>query len=118
MEPSGPSLDQPGQTSVQPRLADERDALHRIAALTMDRGTAEAVCGRVAEEAARLLDADRGIVCRFESDGTVSVAGAWMAEARKADEEFHGVRVLDLTSARPDRDATIGAPVRIDGRVW
>ena len=118
MEPSGASLDRMGPPSVPQRIADERDALHRIAALTMDRVTAEAVCGRVAEEAVRLLDADRGIVLRFEPDGTVTVAGAWTAEARKGAHEQRGGSVIKLNGARRNRGATVGAPVRIDGRVW
>ena len=117
MKPSATSLDRMGPTAVQPRLADERDALQRIAALAMDRSTPDAVCGCVAEEAARLLDAERGTVCRFEPDGTVSVAGAWMAaDARKRRHEKRGGRVITLSGSRPG--ATVGAPVRIDGRVW
>ncbi|MDA0159941.1 GAF domain-containing protein [Solirubrobacter ginsenosidimutans] len=108
-----------GPTSARPGLAEERAALHRIAALAMDRGTPEAVFGGVAEQAARLLKADRGTVCRFEPDGTVSVAGAWMAaEARKGTREQPGGRVIKLNAGRSNRGATVGAPVRIDGRVW
>src|ERR1700754_3846374 len=76
--PAGPA----GTPTVPHRLADERAALRRIAALATHNAAAEAVFACVAEQAARLLDADRGAVCRFEADGTASVVGSWIVEGR------------------------------------
>lgn len=111
-------MDLPG-ASLRPApvpqpLAAEREALRRIAALASYHVTADAVFAGVAEETARLMAAERGTVCRFEPDGTVSVAGVW------TDEPSGERRVLsiELGDDRHARGATIGAPVRIDGRVW
>jgi diguanylate cyclase (GGDEF)-like protein len=57
-------------------IAEEQAALRRVATLVAAGGDPHAVFAAVAEEAARLLDADRGGVCRFnDGDSLTVVAG-------------------------------------------
>jgi len=128
------------------RLAEEQAALRRVATLVAGQATAEEIFASVAEEVARLLPADRGTVCRYEPDGTMTVTAYWTSEDRSIPAgtraELKGDRVVALVqqSGRPGRidgyeglsgpvvqlasalgavpRSTVGAPILAEGRVW
>ena len=64
------------------RLAEEQAALRRVATLVAGQATADEIFATVAEEVARFLRADRGVVCRYEPDGTMTVTAYWTSEDR------------------------------------
>jgi signal transduction histidine kinase len=128
------------------RLAEEQGALRRVATLVAGQATAEEIFGTVAEEVARLLRADRGIVCRYEPDGTTSVMAFWTSGDRalragtRVELEGDSVAAAVQQSGRPSRRdndeglsgpiielvrtlgaearSTVGAPILVEGRVW
>jgi signal transduction histidine kinase len=128
------------------RLAAEQAALRRVATLVAGQGTAEEIFATVAEEIARLLLADRGVVCRYEPDGTMTVAAFWTSGGRtlpvgtRVDLEGDSVAASVQQSGRPSRidsyqdlsgpvvelastlgatpRSTVGAPILVEGRVW
>jgi signal transduction histidine kinase len=129
------------------RLAEELAALRRIAGLVADpAAAADAIFAAVAEEVALFLRADRGVVCRYEPDESMTVAAYWSEEERRL---AVGTRIglqgesLAATvqrSGRPSRvegyeglvgpvielsrtlgampRSTVGAPIVVAGRVW
>jgi signal transduction histidine kinase len=128
------------------RLAEEQAALRRVATLVAGHATAEEIFATVAEEVARVLRADRGVVCRYEPDGTMTVTAFWTSGQRTLSVgtrvELSGDRVAALVhqSGRPGRidgydglsgpvvelastlgatpRSTVGAPILVEGRVW
>ena len=128
------------------RLAEEQAALRRVATLVAGQATAEEIFAAVAEEVARLLRAARGTVCRYEPEGTMTVAAYWTTEGSKlpvgtrVELEGDSVAALVEQLGRPSRidtyqglsgpvvelagtlgatpRSTVGAPILIDGRVW
>ncbi|HEV7882547.1 MAG TPA: GAF domain-containing protein [Solirubrobacteraceae bacterium] len=128
------------------RLAAEQAALRRVATLVAGQGTAEEIFATVAEEIAQLLLADRGVVCRYEPDGTMTVAAFWTSGGRtlpvgtRVDLEGDSVAASVQQSGRPSRidsyqdlsgpvvelastlgatpRSTVGAPILVEGRVW
>jgi transcriptional regulator of acetoin/glycerol metabolism len=66
------------------RLAEEQAALWRVATLVAGQVTPGEIFATVAEEVARLLGADHGCVCRYEPDGTMTVAASWTTGERVA----------------------------------
>jgi signal transduction histidine kinase len=128
------------------RLAEEQAALRRVATLVAGQATAEEIFATVAEEVARLLLADRGVVCRYEPDGTMTVTAYWTNEDRmlpvgtRVSLEGNSVAASVQQLGRPSRidgnealsgpvgelagtlgaasRSTVGAPILVEGRVW
>ena len=128
------------------RLAEEQAALRRVATLVAGQGTAEEIFATVAEEVAELLDADHGIVWRYEPDWSMTAAAFWTRGDRtlpvgtRVQLEGDSVAALVRQSGRPGRldryeglsgpvidlanslgpgpRSTVGAPILAEGRVW
>jgi signal transduction histidine kinase len=110
------------------RLADEQAALRHVATLVAGQTTAEEIFASVAEAVARMLPADRGTVCRYEPDGTVTITAYWTGEdpaipvGPPVDLERDSVAALVQQSGQPSRidsdSSTVGAPILAEGRVW
>ena len=128
------------------RYADEQAALRRVATLVAGGAPPEEVYAGVAAEAGQLLGADLTAVGRYEPDEVLTVLGAWSSTG--AAMPFNvGNRVRlggqnmathifrthqptrfdnygDATGAvaTVGRDwgfrATVGAPIRVEGRLW
>jgi diguanylate cyclase (GGDEF)-like protein/PAS domain S-box-containing protein len=122
----------------------EQDALRRVATAVAEDAGAPALFQLVAEEVARVLDVDNGIVVRFESEHVGTVLGLRTAEhAAVTDEhlDLGGGHVVSLVArtgqpARldsypddaPGRNnadldvlqlrAGVAAPIRVGGRLW
>jgi signal transduction histidine kinase len=124
------------------RLAEEQAALRRVATLVAGQTTPEEIFATVAEEVARVLRADRSIVCRYELDETMTVTAFWTSGKRmfpvgtrialdgatiavlvrqsgrasrvEADEGIPGLVVDPSNAAR----SSVGAPILAEGRVW
>ncbi|HEY3717506.1 MAG TPA: GAF domain-containing protein [Jatrophihabitantaceae bacterium] len=128
------------------RLVEEQAALRHVATLVAGQATAEEIFESVAEEVARLLAADRGTVCRYEPDETMTVTAYWSREGRaipvgtRVELDGDSVAALVQQSGRPSRIdsyegrsgsvvelatgvgaipcSTVGAPILAEGRVW
>jgi signal transduction histidine kinase len=125
------------------RLAAEQAALRRVATLVAGQPpAADSIFAAVAEEAFRLLGADVGGVCRFEPDGSVTVAAVrgvndvLSAGNRNPVEGEPGRCVIKAVmrtghSARVDHFAqasgplafqgiisAVASPIVVEGRVW
>jgi signal transduction histidine kinase len=128
------------------RLAEEQAALRHVATMVAGQATAEEIFGIVAEEAARLLRADRGVVCRYESDETMTVTAFWRSDGdvlpvgTRVELAGKSVAALVQQLGRPSRidsyegltspvvelastlgalpGSTVGAPILVEGRVW
>jgi signal transduction histidine kinase len=128
------------------RLAEEQAALRRVATLVAGQATAEEIFATVAEDVAQLLRADRGTVCRYEPDDTMTVMAYWTTEDRRLPVgtrvglDGDSVAALVQRSGRPGRldsyeglsgpvvelagtlgtppRSTVGAPILVEGRVW
>jgi signal transduction histidine kinase len=128
------------------RLAEEQAALRHVATLVAGQATAEEILATVAEQVARLLRADRGVVCRYEPDGTMTVTAFWTDEDRalpvgtRVELKGDSVAALVQQSGRAGRidsyeglsgpvvelastlgaapRSTVGAPILVEGRVW
>jgi signal transduction histidine kinase len=128
------------------RLAEEQAALRHVATLVASQGTPAEIFATVAEEVARLLHAERGVTCRYETDGSMTVTAFWTSEGRPIAvgtrvaldgdsvsarvqrsgqpsrmDSYEGVSnpIVDLVTsvgARPR--STVGAPILVEGRVW
>ena len=128
------------------RLAEEQAALRHVATLVAGQVTAEEIFATVAEAVARLFEAERGAVGRYDSDGTMTVVAYWGTEGRplpvgtRIAMDGSSVSALVLQSGRPGRldsyedlsgpvvdiatslgampRSTVGAPILVEGRVW
>jgi signal transduction histidine kinase len=128
------------------RLAEEQAALRRVATLVAGQATGDEIFATVAEEVARFLRAERGAVCRYEPDGTMTVTAFWTSEDRalpvgtRVELKGDSVAVLVQQLGRPGRidnyaglsgpvvelastlgaepGSTVGAPILVEGRVW
>jgi signal transduction histidine kinase len=128
------------------RMAEEQAALRRVATLVAGQTTAEEIFAVVAEEVARLFRADRGVVCRYEADGSMTVTAYWTREPRSLPvgtrvpldgdsvavqvqqsgrasriDDYAGLSgpVLDAAATLgPPARSTVGAPILVDGTVW
>ena len=92
------------------RLAGEQAALRRVAALVARATAPEEIYRAVAEELARLSEADIAVVLRYETDGTATVLGGWSGTGmpavtgRRLAVEGEGVAESVLRTGRPARD--------------
>jgi signal transduction histidine kinase len=128
-------------------LAEEQAALRRVAMLVAGpAAAAEEIFAAVAEEVALLFRADRGVVCRYESDESMTVVAYWSEEGRtlpvgtRVGLEGGSLAAMVQRSGSPGRVAgyeglsgpvielartlgamarsTVGAPIVVEGRVW
>lgn len=127
-------------------LAVERAALRRVATLVAAPEAADEIFAAVAEEVARLLWAERGAVCRYEPDESMTVMAYWSEEGRdlavgtrvglQGDSVAAAVRLsggparsdgyegvsgpmIELASTLGGMPhSTVGAPIVVDGRIW
>jgi signal transduction histidine kinase len=126
------------------RLAEEQAALHHVATLVARQAAATEIFAVVAEEVARLLSAQRGTVCRYESDESMTVVASWADAVRDVSVGTTWALTDDSVAATvwrsrgPSRRdsydgdsgpvatlakelgtrSTIGAPIVVGGRVW
>jgi signal transduction histidine kinase len=128
------------------RLAEEQAALRRVATMVASQATSEEIFATVAEEVAQFLRAGRGVVCRYEPDGTMTITAFWTSGARalpvgtRVELNGDSVAALVQQSGRPSRidsyaglsgpvvemartlgtapGSTVGAPILVQGRVW
>ncbi|HYZ27669.1 MAG TPA: GAF domain-containing protein [Thermoleophilaceae bacterium] len=145
-EPRAELSDWRGAQLELSRLVQEQAALRRVATLVAGQATAEEIFATVAEEVARLLRADSGVVCSYDSDGRMTVLASWGVDDLKLPAGGHfelggdSIATAVQQSGRPSRidsydglsgpviDAirglgplprsAVGAPILVDGRVW
>ena len=126
--------------------AGEQAALRRVATLVADQAAPDAIFASVAEEVARILEADRCAIGRFEADDSMTVVAYWSNEEPKLPVGTRiGLQGDSITAAvressRPilieDHEAlsgplieyartlgslprsTVAAPIFVEGRVW
>jgi GAF domain-containing protein len=126
------------------QLAEEQAALRRVATLVAQGGQPSDVLDTVAVELAGLLQADHVVVCRYEPDSELTVLAhrsptshvappgtrinheggsveAVVPRTRRSArlESYQGVpgTIAELSRA-VGVEATMGAPVVVDGRLW
>ena len=123
-------------------LADEQDALRRVATLVTAGAPVREVFHAVSRAVARVLRADATSLVRFEVDDTLTLVSGWsrrdvpipVGRRRAIDAELREVRAageprrFDVVpeTARFAGEATdlgaatsaIGVPISVDGRVW
>ena len=127
-------------------LAEEQAALRRVATLVAHQAAADEIFAAVAEEVARLLGADRGAVCRYESDESMTVMAYWSEGGRdlpvgtrvglQGDSVAAAVRrsggparcdgyeggsgpVIELAATLGGMPhSTVAAPIVVDRRIW
>jgi signal transduction histidine kinase len=128
------------------RLVEEQAALRRVATLVAGQATADEIFATVAEEVARFLRAERGVVGRYEPDGTMTVTAFWTSGDRgvpvgtRVELKGDSVAALVQQLVRPSRidsyeglsgpvvelanslgtapGSTVGAPILVEGRLW
>jgi transcriptional regulator of acetoin/glycerol metabolism len=128
------------------RMAEEQAALRHVATMVAGQATADEIFATVAEEVARILRAERGVVCRYEPDGTMTVAAFWASGKRtlpvgtRVELKGDSVAAMVQQLGRPSRidsyaglsgpvvelartlgavpNSTVGAPILVEGRVW
>jgi PAS domain S-box-containing protein len=126
------------------RLVDEQAALRRVATLVAEGAAPSAVFDAVAAEMARLFDAHEVVLSRYESGAEITViahSGAGvrrLSPGTRLSHEGESVAALVRRSERAARmafseaaqgaiadiartlrvDASIGAPVVVEGRLW
>jgi transcriptional regulator of acetoin/glycerol metabolism len=93
-------------------LADELDALRRLATAVAHNVPPAEMFAAVADEIGPLLGADEAGVIRFEPDGSAAiVAGAGLDDATVITQVFHTGRSARSRSA-------VASPIVVDGRLW
>src|ERR1700751_5239950 len=124
------------------RLAEEKDALRRVATLVAEGAAPSEVFAAVSEEVAHLIPADGSALGRYEPDGTVTALGGWAVGGYPVVGTTYPLegtvseRILE--TGRPARvdsyaDApgeapkvarelgwrsSVGAPISVEGRLW
>jgi signal transduction histidine kinase len=134
----------PREDAEDARLAEEQAALRRVATLVAARASEAEVVAAITAEVGRLYDADTANTLRWDG-GALKVVGDWYRDGRpgRAGDVYSfggdtiSVRVIAASApARVDStedlqtdfarerwrelgiDASIGAPVIVDGDVW
>jgi signal transduction histidine kinase len=124
------------------RLAEEQAALRRVATLVARGTQPEEVFAAVTNEVGRLLSVDLATLCRYESDGTLTIvasAGGRLPVGRRwplGGQQNLATRVFETgRSARIDDYAhatgrladdvreegvrsAVGSPILVEGRLW
>jgi signal transduction histidine kinase len=127
-------------------FTEEQAALRHVGTLVAGQAAAGEIFAAVAEEVALLLRADRGFVCRYEPDESMTVVAYWNEEGRtlpvgtRVGLQGDSVAAVVQRSGGPSRfdsyegrsgpvielvrrlgampRSTVGAPIVVDGRVW
>jgi signal transduction histidine kinase len=125
-------------------LADEQEALHRVATLVARRPSPTEVFGAVAEEVGRLLDFDAVLLLVYGDEETATVAASWsvgygtLPTGAQIALEVDGVGAIVFRTERPTRiddyaaaegstaayvrtlgiGAAVGIPIVVEGRLW
>jgi signal transduction histidine kinase len=125
-------------------FADEQAALRRVAVLVARAPPAGEVFAAVAEEAGRLLGADRGSMSRYDRDGAATIVGTWSGAGAavpvgtRVSLRERTAHALVFRTGRPARlddysglsgaaarvarefgvRATVAVPVSVEGRLW
>jgi signal transduction histidine kinase len=95
-------------------LADEQDALRRLATAVAHNVPPAEIFAALADEIGPLLGADQAAVVRFEPDGTTAiVAGAEPPNPVIMTEVFRTGR-----SARMANRSAVASPIIVDDRIW
>jgi diguanylate cyclase (GGDEF)-like protein/PAS domain S-box-containing protein len=112
-----------GQADEWHARADEETALQRTARAIASEAAPEAVFALVAEEAARLLEADAGAVISF--DGRAPETTAWWVDGSRtgpaAPRSLDGCEALTRlrrSGGAARDDDCVAAPVRVGGRLF
>jgi hypothetical protein len=101
------------------RAAEELASLRRVAKMVAGQSAPHEIFAAVAEEVARLVNAQRGAVCRYERDRSMAVVAYWSNEERdlpigtRVPLEGDSVAVTVQQSGGPARiDSYDGLPAR------
>jgi signal transduction histidine kinase len=95
-------------------LADEQDALRRLATAVAHNVPPAEIFAAVADEIGPLLGADDAAVIRFEPDGTAAiVAGAELDDPEPIAKVFR-----TGASARVGNRSAVASPIVVDDRLW
>jgi signal transduction histidine kinase len=126
------------------QLATEQEALRRVAKLMARAASPEEIYAAVAEQVARLAQADIATVLRCEPGGLATVLGGWgdagrhLAVGSRLTVEGEGVAVSVLRTGQPARTSRFagppgsvadalrqagmqtggGTPILVEGRLW
>jgi signal transduction histidine kinase len=120
------------------RLAEEQDALRRVAALVAHDTSREQLEALICEQVGRLLSADVALMQHFEDDGGVRRMAHWTRSTRLLNGDWAPAvaRVTELiaqtdqpaeaehnSSNAPENGrsavfAAVGAPITVEGRTW
>ncbi len=128
------------------RIAEERAALRRVAALVSRAVSPEEVFATVAAEVGRVVTADVAAVSRYDDDDTIIAVGAWARAGPRVPVPVgtriglggHNVVTLVHETARPARiddpgdisgppgafgrearfASVVGVPITVEGRLW
>jgi GAF domain-containing protein len=132
-----------GRTGLA-QLAEEQAALRRVATLVASGATPDNVFAAVSEEVARLLPVDFADIGRYESDGTVTVVGAWgkavdhfsvgtrwplggknlstivahTAHPARMDSYVDASGPIGVASRETGVRSGVATPIVVDGRLW
>jgi GAF domain-containing protein len=126
------------------QLAEEQAALRRVAMLVARGASPDDVFAAVSEEVARLLPVDFADIGRYESDGTVTVVGAWgkavdqfsvgtrwplggknlstivahTARSARVDSYADTSGPIGVASRETGVRSGVATPIMVDGRLW
>jgi signal transduction histidine kinase len=114
------------------RVAEEQAALRRVATLVARGDPPSQVFGAVAGETGRILGAECTAVARYESEGTVTVAGSWSRpgeavpappplDSRWAAEDDNGgpgAGELAAWGREQGIHSSVASPIMVAGRLW
>jgi signal transduction histidine kinase len=114
------------------RVAEEQAALRRVATLVARGDPPSQVFGAVAGETGRILGAECTAVARYESEGTVTVAGSWSRPGEAgpapppldsrwaAEDENGGPGAGELAAWGREQGihSSVASPIMVAGRMW
>jgi signal transduction histidine kinase len=127
------------------RLAEEQAALRRVATMAARGGAPEEVFAVVAQEVGKLLPADSASMCRYESDGMLTVVAQWGSVGARLPVGSrwtlggHNLGTLVFETGRPARvdsyadsssgplgaaireaalRSAVATPIMVEGRLW
>jgi GAF domain-containing protein len=132
-------------TRASDRIAEEQDALRRLAGLAARGASPEEMFGAVTAEVTRLLAADMATMLRYEPDKAMTTVARWTAASGlrrgrlRTPQGGRNVGTLVFETGRPARiddylsqasgpaaevvrkfgiRSSVGAPIGVEGRLW
>ena len=122
-------------------VAEEQAALRRVATLVAEGASPADIFEAVAEELGRLVESDRTLVARYETDDTVTILAGWSRTGppppvgvRGHIDEHSVTNMVRRTGSAARMDAlpddpdslaalvgnrsAVGAPITVSGRLW